>query len=95
MPSFNASIIYRLAGIFILIVCKAQHYTLKKQMGYKYPFFSVVLPEFQTTHLSIRSYSNPSNFWVTMPNYFAVNLTSHTRLLQPAQLLQWLFYLSK
>ena len=51
-------------------------------MGYKYPIFSVVLPEFQTTHLS--SYSNPSNFWVTMPNYFAVNSTSHTRLLQPA-----------
>ena len=43
---------------------------------------TVVLPEFQTTHLS--SYSNPSNFWVTMPNYFAVNLTSHTWLLQPA-----------
>ena len=33
--------------------------------------FLVVLPEFQTTHLS--SYSNPSNFWVIMPNYFAVN----------------------
>ena len=32
-------------------------------------------------HLS--SYSNSSNFWVTMPNYFAVNLTSHTWLLQP------------
>ena len=51
-------------------------------MGYKYPIFLAVLPEFQTTHLS--SYSNPSNFWVTMPNYFAVNLTSHTQLLQPA-----------
>ena len=51
-------------------------------MGYKYPIFSVVLPELQTTHLS--SYSNPSNFWVTIPNYFAVNLTSHTQLLQPA-----------
>ena len=51
-------------------------------MGYKYPIFLVVLPEFQTTHLS--SYSNPWNFWVTMPNYFVVNLTSHTRLLQPA-----------
>ena len=56
--------------------------TLKKQMGYKYPIFSVVLTEFQTTHLC--SNSNPSNFWVTMPNYFAVNLTSHTQLLQPA-----------
>ena len=55
---------------------------IKKQMGYKYPIFSVVLPEFQTTYLS--SYSNPLNFWVTMPNYFAVNLTSHTWLLQPA-----------
>ena len=41
----------------------------------------VVLPQFQTTHLS--SYSNPLNFWVTMPNYFAVDLTSHARLLQP------------
>ena len=51
-------------------------------MGYKYPICLVVLPEFQTIHLS--SYSNPSNFWVTMPNYFAVNLTSHTQLLQPA-----------
>ena len=44
------------------------------------PNFLVVSPEFQTTHLS--SYGNPSNFWVIMPNYFAVNLTSHTRLLQ-------------
>ena len=51
-------------------------------MGYKYPNFSVVLPGFQTTHLS--SYSNPSNFWVTMPNYFAVNLIYNTWLLQPA-----------
>ena len=51
-------------------------------MGYKYPIFSVVLLEFQTTHLS--TYSNPSNFWVTMPNYSAVNLTSHTWLLQPS-----------
>ena len=50
-------------------------------MGYKYPNFLVVLPEFQTTHLS--SYSNSSNVWVTMPNYFAVNLTSHTWLIQP------------
>ena len=61
--------------------------TLKKQIGYSYissyPIFSVVLPEFQITHLS--SYSNPSNFWVTtMPNYFAVKLISHTQLLQPA-----------
>ena len=44
--------------------------------------FLVVLPEIQTTHLS--SYNNPSNLWVTMTNYFAVNLTSHTQLLQPA-----------
>ena len=51
-------------------------------MGFKYPIFSVVLPEFQATYLS--SYSNPSNFWVTMLNYFAVNLTCHTQLLQPA-----------
>ena len=66
--------------------CKAASYsylaTLKKQMGYKYPVFLVVLPKFQTTHLS--SYSNPSYVWVTMPNYFAVILTSHTQLLQPA-----------
>ena len=55
---------------------------MKKQIGCKYPIFSVVLPEFQTTHLS--SYSNPSNFWVTMHNYFAFKLTSHTQLLQPA-----------
>ena len=47
-----------------------------------YPIFSVVLPEFQATHLS--SYSNPSNFWVTMPDYFAVNFASHSQLLQPA-----------
>ena len=54
----------------------------KKQLGYKYLNFLVVSPEFQTTHLSC--YSNPSNFWVTMPNYFTVNLTSHAWLLQPA-----------
>ena len=53
-------------------------------MSYKYPIFSVVLPNFQTTHLS--SYSNLSNFWVTMSNYFAVNLTSHAQLLQPTLL---------
>ena len=51
-------------------------------MGYKYPIFLVVLPEVQTTHLS--RYGNPSNFWVTMPKYFAVNLTPYTQLLQPA-----------
>ena len=55
----------------------------KKQIGYKYLIFSVVLSEFQTTHY-LSSYNNPSNFWVIMPNYFAVNLTSHTWLLQPA-----------
>ena len=63
-------------------VINTPSYTLKKQMGYEYPNFLVVLPEFQTTHLD--SYSNPSNFWVNLTNYFAVNLTSHTWLLQPA-----------
>ena len=32
--------------------------------------FLVVFPEFQTTHLG--GYSNPSNFWVNMLNYFVV-----------------------
>ena len=51
-------------------------YTEKQNNGLLLSNFLVILPEFQMTHLS--RYSNPSNFWVTMPKYFTVNLTSHT-----------------
>ena len=43
----------------------------ENRMGYVGTQFLVVISEFQTTHLS--SDSNPTNFWVSMPNYFKLS----------------------